>query len=144
MELEVGPVSAAEADSWIKFARRILVELKTAPPVDDLPASGVVELWSQTIDTWSDIARQATAGAVPFRVSCSYEPEFGEYLLHGLEQCLLSRTVAEWVRPEEAKQQLPFTLMVVRAFVEGLASEGHSAQHYVDQIMAAFGQDLEA
>ncbi len=144
MELEVGPVPAAEADSWIKFARRILIELKSTPSVDDLPAADAVDLWSQTIDAWSNIARQATVGAKPFRVSSTYEPEFAEYLLHGLEQCLLSRTVAEWVRPEEAKQQLPFTLMVVRAFVEGLASEGHSAQHYVDQIMAAFGQDLDA
>lgn len=143
MELEVGPISADEAGSWIKFARRILIELNSTPPSGELPSPDVVDQWSQTIDQWSDIAQAAIAAETPFRVSASYEPEFGEYLLHGLEQCLLSPIVAEWVRPEEAELQLPFTLMVVRAFVEGLATEGRSAQHYIDQILASFGQDLD-
>lgn len=144
MELRVGPVPVEEAGSWIKFARRVLVELNNTPSSDELPTTAVVDLWSETIDQWSDIAEQAAINRVPFQVDSAYDPEFAEYLLHGLEQCLLSRTVATWISPTDAEQQLPFSLLVVRAFVEGLATEGQSAQHYIDQLMASFGQQLDA
>ena len=37
----------------------------------------------------------------------------------------------------------PFTMTVVRAFVDGLATEGESSCHYVDQVLTSFSDVLD-
>ncbi len=48
-----------------------------------------------------------------------------------------------WVTPIEAAEQRAFTTLVIRAFVDGLIAEGHSCQHFADQIMASLGDLLD-
>lgn len=142
MVLELGPCPADDVLRWSKFARRILVELRSNDLAERVVSTDVVDLWSRTLDEWSDEAA-GLADDVTFRWSTDLEPEVAEYLLHGLERCLHSPTVRGWIRPEEAREQRMFTMQVVRAFVDGLQAEGRGCQQYADQIMASLGNYID-
>lgn len=143
MVLELGPCPADDVVRWSKFARRIVVELRSTPEYDELISPDVVDLWSKTLDEWLNQAKSMVGDEPPFRWTAELEPEVVEFLLHGLDRCLHSPTVMSWVTPAEARDQRAFTMRVVRAFVDGLSAEGHSCQHYADQILTSFGQLLE-
>lgn len=138
--LELGPCPAEDVLRWSKFARRILVQLRSDCG-QGLVSPDVVDLWANTVDDWSSVAG-STADA-PFRWTGELEPEVVEFLLDGLDKCLHSETVMSWVTPDEAREQRAFTMLVVRAFIDGLHVEGHSCQHYVDQIQISLSDLLQ-
>ncbi|MEM7271888.1 MAG: hypothetical protein AAF547_02305 [Actinomycetota bacterium] len=139
MVLELGPWPTDDAVRWSKFARRIVCELRTSPTDDAVAPADVLDLWSRTIDRWSTEAHAALAENRPFRLTSELEPEVVEYLLHGLDRCLHSPTVMRLITPSEAIEQRAFTMLVVRAFVDGLLAECSSCQQYADQVMTSLG-----
>ncbi len=145
MLLELGPWPAEDVRSWSKFARRILVELRSRE--EELVSPDVVDLWSRIIDQWSGGGTEGPTGGgsgdAPFRWSADLEPEVVEFLLNGLERCLRSETVMSWVRPDEAEAQRTFTTIVVQAFCDGLAAEGHGCRHYADEIMSSLSNLMQ-
>ncbi len=143
MVVELGPCQAEDVVRWLKFARRIITELRSTADSEQVLPPDVVELWSQTLDDWNATAIELEASGDPFRWSVEMEPEVAEYLLHGLDVGLHSPTVLGWMTPAEIEEQRAFTRLVVRAFVDGLAAEGRSGRHYVDQILTSLGDLLE-
>ena len=142
MVLELGPCQADEAAGWVRFARRILLELRAAPESEQPVSSDLIDLWARTLDDWSRSASEAGHRSEPFRWSSEYDPEVAEFQLHGLERCLRSPVVMAWITPQEAHRQQPFTMRVVRAFVDGLNTEGTSCRHYAEEVSASFGRYL--
>lgn len=134
MVLDLGPCPAEDALSWSKFARRIVVEVRSSPDVGETVPSGLLESWSTTIEQWSDAAARCHEANRPFRWVSEVEPEMAEFLLDGLDRCLHSPSVRDLCTEEEVARQRPFTVMVIRSFVDGLASEGEGCQQYADQI----------
>ncbi len=143
MLLELGPCPATEADGWTRFARRLIIELRSDPEAMSQVSPDMVDLWGTYIDRWSDRAAKAEAEGTPFRWSEQIDPEVGEFLLHGLDRCLHSPFIREAATPDEAATHKPFTMTVVRAFVDGLATEGESCCHYVDQVLTSFSDVLD-
>jgi hypothetical protein len=139
MVLELGPLPTADVLKWNKFARRIIVELRSSPDVADLVSTDVIELWSRTLTEWTGTAQQAEGSELPFRWTSDLEPEVVEFLLDGLDKCLHSPVVMSWVTAAEASDQRPVTMAIVRAFVDGLIAESNSCQHYADQILSSLG-----
>jgi len=142
MVLELGPCPAEDALSWSKFARRIVVELRTSPTGHSFISNDVLELWATTLEEWF-----RTAGACdrdePFRWSSEVEPAVAEFLLDGLDRCLHSDAVLDLCTEEELERQRPFTKLVVGAFVTGLVAEGDACQHYADQVLTSLGNLLD-
>ncbi len=141
MVLELGPCPAEDVVRWSKFARRIVIELRSNPDFDEVPPD-VVDLWARTLDEWTSEAASLPDQDSPFRWTSELEPEVAEFLLHGLDRCLHSPTVMSWVTPDEAREQRMFTMQVVRAFVDCLAAEGHGCQQYADQILTSLSELL--
>jgi hypothetical protein len=139
MVVELGPFPADVVQRWTRFARRVLTEVRTEP--SDLAGVATDDLliqWSRLIDQWSEAASATST----FRWSLRLDSEVGEYLLHGLERCLLSPTVRSRVTAGEAAAQRPFTYHVVQAFVSGLESEGRPHEHYAEQVRATLRMPL--
>lgn len=134
MVLELGPCPATDVLAWSKFARRIIVELRACPD-QGLVSSDLIALWATTLDRWSaEATKAAETPDRPFRWVEEMEPEVAEFLLDGLDRCLHSSKVMSWVTQEEAVRQRAFTGLVVRAFLGGLAAEGHGCLHFADHI----------
>jgi hypothetical protein len=142
MVLELGPCPAEDVVRWSKFARRIVVELRSTEGIEGF-APDVIDLWARTLDDWSSQAKDFSDADSLFRLTEELEPEVAEYLLHGLDRCLHSPAVMSWITPEEAKEQRAFTMHVVRAFVDCLSAEGYGCQQYADQILSSFGALLD-
>ncbi len=143
MLLELGPCPASEAEGWTKFARRLIIELRSDPKAMSRVSPDMVDLWGTFIDRWSATAAEAESAGDPFRWSEQIEPEVGEFLLHGLDRCLHSPFIRQAATPVEAATHKPFTMTVVRAFVDGLSAEGASCCHYVDQVLTSFSDVLD-
>jgi len=139
MLFELGPLPATDVLHWTKVARRIIVELRASPDQPEVVSSDVIDLWARTLTEWTNAAQKAVTDEQPFRWSSEFEPEVAEFLLHGLDTCLHAPELLQWITPEEAEEQRPTTLAVVRAFIDGLAAESTSCQHYVDQVLTSFG-----
>ncbi len=140
MLVVLGPVDSGEVLGWVKFARRIICEIRLNP--DDL--QGVVTedmlvAWSRLIDQWDQQARKNPI----FRWSETIESDQAEYLLHGFERCLQSRSIRQSATPEERNTQKRFSIQIVQAFVDGLSEQGRSCQHYVDQVRISVGALLD-
>jgi hypothetical protein len=137
MVLDLGPCPAEDALSWSKFARRIVVELRSSPDVEGTVPTGLLDSWATTIDRWSVVAARCVEAGQPFRWVSDVEPEMAEFLLAGLDRSLHSDTVRELCTEDEIARQRPFTVLVVRSFVDGLLSEGEGCQQYADQVMTS-------
>lgn len=134
MVLDLGPCPAEDALSWSKFARRIVVELRSAPGFDRAASGDLLDLWSRTIDQWSNHANGCAKADRPFRWAAEVEPEMAEFLLDGLDRSLHSTAVRELCTDAEVERQRPFTVLVVRSFIDGLATEGDGCRQYADQV----------
>lgn len=143
MVLELGPCPADEVTSWTRFARRVILELRTHDAGESGISPDVLSLWCNYIDRWAETASDAAAEHGPFRWSDDLDPDVGQFLLHGLDQCLHSDALAEVVTPAESSAHRGFTMKVVRAFVDALACEGEACEHYVDQVLISFGGQLD-
>lgn len=138
MVLDLGPCSAEDALGWSKFARRILIEIRTAQVRDGL-STDQLDIWSRTLDSWSDEAERCLERGAAFRWLGDFEPEVAEYLLDGLHRCLQSSAVREMCTESEIERHRCFTLMVIRGFVDGLSTEGEGCRQYVDQVLSSLG-----
>ena len=132
--VDLGPCPAEDALSWSRFARRIVGELRASPDFDRSATGDLLEQWSQTIDEWSDLARRCVEADRPFRWASDVEPEMAEFLLDGLDRSLHSSTVRRLCTDAEVERQRPFTVLVVRSFLDGLATEGAGCRQYADQV----------
>ena len=144
MLLELGPVSADDLQRWSRFARRVVVELRTRPDV--LPDMGddLLDHWGRLADEWCTAASAASAaGGRDIRWSAPMDDEQAEYLLHGLERCFYSAGVTAMMAPDEVRTQRRFTLRIIQAFVDGLMAEGKDHEHYVEQLRASFAGHLD-
>lgn len=135
--LDLGPSPAEDALLWSKFARRIVVELRTSPDFDRAASGDLLEQWSLTIDQWSDQATRCHQAGLPFRWVSEVEPEMAEFLLDGLDRSLHSAAVRELCTDAEVEGQRPFTVLVARSFIDGLAAEGAGCRQYADQVTAS-------
>lgn len=132
--LDLGPFPAEDALHWSKFARRIVIELRSSPDVDRATTMDLLDQWSDTIDQWSDQANRCVAADLPFRWASDVEPEMAEFLLAGLDRSLHSQAVRQLCTEAEIERQRPFTVLVLRSFIDGLASEGEGCRQYADQV----------
>lgn len=139
--LELGPCPAEDALSWSKFARRIVVELRSSPTGHPFVSAEALQLWSRTLEEWYGIADRTDG--VPFRWVRDVEPEVAEFLLDGLDRCLHADMVLGLCTTEEMKAQRPFTALVIRTFVDGLAAEGDGCRHYAEQVLTSLGGLLD-
>lgn len=117
------------------FARRIVAELRSAPGPDQPAASDdLLELWTRTIEQWNEQARWCRRQDRPFRWVSELDPEMAEFLLAGLDRSLHSERVRDLCTDEEIARQRPFTVLVIRSFVDGLTSESEGCRQYADQV----------
>ena len=142
MLLDLGPCPAEDALSWSKFARRIVVELRSDPTVGETVPPGLLESWSDTIDQWCDHANRCREAGEPFRWASEVEPEMAEFLMAGLDRSLHSTTVRELCTEDEIDRQRPFTILVVRSFLDGLNAEGEGYRQYADQVTTSLRRML--
>lgn len=141
MYLELGPVPADDLKRWSRFARRVVVELRTQPSL--LPDMGddLLDQWGRLADDWCAAAGAACGPEV--RWSAPMDDEQAEYLLHGLTRCFYSPRVTAMMTPEEVRAQRRFTLRIIQAFVDGLVAEGRSDDHFVEQLRTEFAGHLD-
>ena len=139
MLVELGPVAAADVETWSRFARRVVTEVRTNPAdLDGIATDDLLRQWSGLIERWADCAREREQ----FRWSESVDCEIAEYLLHGLERCLQSPSVRSRITPSEYETHRPFTMHVISAFVFGLEGEGHTYEEYASQLRGSLGDSL--
>lgn len=135
MQLEVGPVEAQQVRAWSKCMRRLVVELRLCPegtgPVID---SDVLNGWTELSEEW------ATSKADPqgcLHWSAEMEPEKAEFLLHGLVSCASTDFLANALTDEEMETHKPFTIHVVKSFLDALAEDGHCDHNYLEQVRSS-------
>lgn len=116
------------------FARRIVVELRSSPDLAPTVSDDLLDLWSGTIDEWSAAADHCRRTGRPFRWMSEVDPEQAEFLLAGLDRSLHSPELRRLCTDEEVAQQLPFTVLVLRSFIDGLASESDCCRQYADHV----------
>lgn len=152
MVLDLGPCPVEDAVDWSTFARRILGELRTgrgdgtgpgdtglgdtAPAEPTTPAehADLLDQWSALIDDWLERADVCERADQPFRWSTDIDPAQAEFLLAGLDRSLHSAAVRSLCTSEDVERQRPFTVVVVRGFIDGLASESECCRQYADQV----------
>lgn len=141
VEFALGPCPADDMIAWTRTARRVVVEAKSDPDHGDGPSLDQLDAWSDLIDSWSRAGYEAEAEGHCFRWFQEMNADVGEFLLHGLELCLTSDQLDEWVTPSEASALQPTTVAVVKAFTNALWCEGAACQHYVDHILGLLPVD---
>ncbi len=134
MVLDLGPCPAEDALDWSMFARRIVVELRSSPDLAPAVSPDLLDLWSTTIDQWSAAAADCRRGGRPFRWASEVDPELAEFLLAGLDRGLHSPELRLLCTDDEIERQLPFTVLVLRSFIDGLASESDGCRQYADHV----------
>ena len=146
MQVRVGPLDAAEMDGWLRFARRVLCDLRTEPgDMDSRYAASLLMEWCALIDSWNNVLLSHSSDSHHFVWEESLEPDKAEYLLHSLQKTLHSATVAAWVTPEDLKAHGIVTLHVMQRFIDALESEGTAHVEYVEQLrseVSRFGAKL--
>ena len=134
MLLDLGPCPAQDALRWSTFARRLVAEIGTTADLDRAGATDLLGAWSTLIDDWFDRATACEDADEPFRWASDVEPEMAEFLLDGLDRSLHSPVVRDLCTDDEIERQRPFTVLVVRSFIDGLAAESDGCRQYADQV----------
>lgn len=141
MLLALGPLPPADVRNWVRFARRVVCELRLDP--GDL--AGVVD--ADSLDGWSDLLDSWDAAAVAsedtFRwTDDSIDAEVCAYLLYAMDRVVSSNDVQSRLTPGEAREHAPFTMLVVKSFADGLCSVGTCQSHLVAQVMASLDERM--
>ncbi len=147
MLVELGPLPATDVQHWARFARRLVVELRTNPgDLEGIATEDLLRQWSNLIEQWAALASKPGdgkgAGEPSFRWSETMDCELAEFLLHGLERILHSPSVRAKITVNESNLHRPFTMHVVQALIDGLSAEGQPHVDYVEQVRARFGAAL--
>lgn len=148
--LDLGPCPVEDAVEWSTFARRVMGHLRNdnadnagsgwpdggagAEGVDDDTTRALFDGWTGLTGQWLDRADECERGDRPFRWSAEMEPERAEFLLDGLDRSLHSDRVRSFCSRDELDRQRPFTVLVVRSFLDGLMSESDCCRQYADQV----------
>lgn len=141
MLLELGPVDAGEVQQWVRFARRMVCELRVDPAdLDGVATPDFLDECTRLISSWE---QTIVLDGAQFRWSEPLDCEFAEYLLHGLVRCLRSPGLAQRATSDELAANEPFVMHVVQALVDGLAAEGSGPEHLCDQVRASLGTLLD-
>ena len=140
MLLELGPVPADNVRRWTRLVRRLLVELRANPEeLEGIATEDFLTASSHMIDQWfhQTVEKpEADPTESVFRWSQTIEDDAAEYLLHGLERCVCSTTLARLMTEEEIAEHGAFTLHLVESLVDGLIGQGRHCEHYADHVRA--------
>lgn len=146
MLVHLGPVESEQMEGWLRFARRVLCDLRTEP--GDMGSSfsqNLLAEWNRLIDQWSLTLSSTRQRDDEFVWRDELEPDKAEYLLHSLQRALHSATVAAWVTPEDMTNHGLVTFHIMQRFIDSLESEGEAHVEYVEQLrseVARFGSSL--
>lgn len=133
MQLELGPIDARDMERWTRFARRVLLEVRTDVDHDTVMDLDVIDGWSRLIDAWQ---RTAARSEHTFRWSDQLDCDQGEYLLHGLIRGLGGQDLGELVTLDDVAEQTMVTRHVLGCFLDAMCEENDAA--------AAFTEDLRS
>lgn len=130
MQLELGPFPAAEVRGWSRLHRRLAVELRSVPEVEQTEVDHeLLNSWSSFVDTLDTHCRACDDD---FRWTHPLDDDEAEFLLHGLDRCLRSPVTKKAVTAEEMSTHASFTLHVVESLTTALVAEGRRCEHYLD------------
>lgn len=147
MLLELGPLPPDDVRSWVRFARRVICEVRLDPgDLDGVVPTDALDAWSTLLDSWDSAATEAAddpAGG-PFRWSDdAADPELAAYLLHTVDRIVHSDDVQGRLTKSESRANTPFTMLVVKAFADGLCAVGTCENHLVSQIISSLQDRLD-
>jgi hypothetical protein len=147
MVVHVGPVESKQMEGWLRFARRVLCDLRTEPgDMESRFSQNLLTEWNKLIDQWSaTLSTIHKDGEPEFMWRGELEPDKVEYLLHSLQRTLHSATVAAWVTPEDLEKHGLVTYHIMQRLTDSLESEGTAHVEYVEQLrseVARFGSSL--
>ncbi len=142
MLLELGPHPPDHVHSWVRFARRVISELRLDPgELEGVITADALNAWSRLLDTWDG---EATDADDCFRWSdADVDDEQACYLLYSLHKCMLSRELTSRLTVDDLRTHSPFTMSVVKSFADGLRAVGNCQTHLVDQVLATLGSRVE-
>ncbi len=147
MLVHVGPVESKQMEGWLRFARRVVCDLRTAPgDMDSRVSPNLLTEWNKLIDQWSaKLSTNDKSDKTEFMWHGELDPDKVEYLLHSLQRTLHSATMAAWVTPDDLKSHGLVTFHIMQRFIDSLESEGNAHVEYVEQLrseVARFGASL--
>jgi hypothetical protein len=142
MQVEVGPVEAQQVRAWSKCMRRLVIELRLCPegtgPVID---SDVLNGWTELSEEWAAL-EAGPEGCL--RWSADIEPEKAEFLLSGLVSCANTDFLAHALTDEEKATHKPFTIHVVKTFIDALTKDGNCDHNYLEQVRSSLRMYAES
>ncbi len=129
VHVEVGPVPARSARTWIPYAREVIRHRRAHDP-ETLPED-VRDGFLFFLDRW-----EAAAGGEELRWSADVDPGTVEYLVHGFYR-VASRLAEEAERPGSIP--LPdggevFYRSLVNAVLDAMSAEGGPVAEFADQL----------
>jgi len=132
MLVELGPSAADVVLSWTKCARRVSLELTSG---GDLVLSGAdtgdwFKYWSGLLDSWSDAAVETQV----FVWAEDIDAEVAGFVVHGMERLLRCPLLPSCVTRQEIDTQAPFTIHVLRSFLNALSAEGPAFKHHAEEV----------
>ncbi len=138
MLVHLGPVDAPQMEGWLRFARRLMCDLRTEPgDMDSQFAKSLLNDWCDLVDDW---AAQLNLGEKSFSWRGDLEPDKAEFLLHSLERALHSATVAAWVTEDDLAAHGVVTFHIMQRFIESLEGQGSAHAEYVEQLRTLVGR----
>ncbi len=144
MLVHLGPVDSKQMEGWLRFARRLLCDLRTEPgDMSSRLSKSLLTEWNKLIDQWSvSLSIDKQNSSRDFMWRGELESDKAEYLLHSLQRTLHSATVAAWVTPDDLAKHGLVTFHIMQCFINSLESEGVAQFEYVEQLrseVARFG-----
>jgi len=133
--LELGPIATADMERWTRFARRVLLEVRTDTERDVLLDLDVLDGWSRLIDSWQRTA--ATSGAT-FRWAEQLDCAQGEYLLHGLVRGFGADDLGGLITLDDLAEQTTVTRHVLGCFLDAMCDENDAAAAFTEDLRARF------
>jgi hypothetical protein len=128
VQVEVGPLPSASARAWLRYARRVLDEVKTG--AFSVPSDVVVE-FERYLDEWDEAAASDT-----FRWEGQADPAVVEYLLHAWFN--LAKAQSRRIDAGEASRRppegAPFYNRLVEALLDALAAEGRAGSAFAEEL----------
>jgi hypothetical protein len=135
MKVCVGPVAPSSAEAWIRWARRVIGELRGQPAAVKLPAQ-VLDDVASYVEAWAG----ANHDGEMFQWQVEVDAEELEYLTNALYN--LDRRLADDMRqaPERAApaEARAFHLMLVQALLFALAQDSPSRAAFVEQLRTSW------
>lgn len=141
MQLELGPIATGDVRDWVRFARRLICQMRVDPAdLAGIASPDLLSAWSDMVDRLDE---HADLSQDMFRWSEHVDVELAEYLLHGLHRCVHSESLRSHITAAEQAKHAAFTLHLIQSFIDGLTAEGLCHLQLVDQVRTTLGQLLD-